>query len=157
MAHTLHLQLLSCKSVSRILISRSICKLVYCMSLTKVLIVKVQALLYATLKFVITYNTVYHLNTLFLFIKINISELELAKLIKPRLVPLQVKPIEEEARLEGVLLWFTLAMIVGIAIGFQRGVGDAEAYFAGYLLEQSLSLDNLFVFILIFEYFKCPR
>ena len=29
-------------------------------------------------------------------------------------------------------------------------------YFAGYLLEQSLSVDNLFVFILVFEYFKTP-
>ena len=30
-------------------------------------------------------------------------------------------------------------------------------FFAGYLLEQSLSVDNLFVFILIFTYFKTPR
>ena len=29
-------------------------------------------------------------------------------------------------------------------------------YFAGYLLEQSLSVDNLFVFILVFKYFKTP-
>ena len=29
-------------------------------------------------------------------------------------------------------------------------------YFAGYLLEQSLSIDNLFVFILVFNYFKTP-
>jgi len=29
-------------------------------------------------------------------------------------------------------------------------------YFAGYLLEQSLSVDNLFVFILVFDYFKTP-
>ncbi len=30
-------------------------------------------------------------------------------------------------------------------------------FFAGYLLEQSLSVDNLFVFILIFTYFQTPR
>ena len=29
-------------------------------------------------------------------------------------------------------------------------------YFAGYLLEQSLSVDNLFVFILVFKYFETP-
>ena len=29
-------------------------------------------------------------------------------------------------------------------------------YFAGYLLEQSLSVDNLFVFILVFRYFSTP-
>lgn len=29
-------------------------------------------------------------------------------------------------------------------------------YFAGYLLEQSLSVDNLFVFVLVFRYFATP-
>ena len=37
------------------------------------------------------------------------------------------------------------------------GAEKAEEYFAGYLLEQSLSVDNLFVFILVFKYFKTPR
>ena len=36
------------------------------------------------------------------------------------------------------------------------GRGKAEEYFSGYLLEQSLSVDNLFVFVLVFDYFKVP-
>jgi len=31
---------------------------------------------------------------------------------------------------------------------------QASEFFAGYLLEQSLSVDNLFVFVLLFGYFK---
>eukprot|EP00268_Persea_americana_P067557 TRINITY_DN9314_c0_g1_i11.p2 TRINITY_DN9314_c0_g1~~TRINITY_DN9314_c0_g1_i11.p2 ORF type:complete len:113 (-),score=17.08 TRINITY_DN9314_c0_g1_i11:3763-4101(-) len=38
----------------------------------------------------------------------------------------------------------------------KEGVGKASEFFAGYLLEQSLSVDNLFVFVLIFRYFKVP-
>ena len=38
----------------------------------------------------------------------------------------------------------------------QGGTKGAE-YFAGYILEQSLSVDNLFVFILVFKYFRVPR
>ena len=29
-------------------------------------------------------------------------------------------------------------------------------FFAGYLIEESLSVDNIFVFIMLFEYFKVP-
>lgn len=68
-----------------------------------------------------------------------------------------MKPLEEEFKLDGVLGWVSAAIVVGLAIGYTRGVEDAEVYFAGYILEQSLSVDNLFVFILIFKYFQCPR
>jgi TerC family integral membrane protein len=51
---------------------------------------------------------------------------------------------------------------VGAAIVFGGGVwafaGSAtgEEFFAGYLVEQSLSVDNLFVFLMLFQYFKVP-
>ncbi|KAK9127213.1 hypothetical protein Syun_016010 [Stephania yunnanensis] len=48
------------------------------------------------------------------------------------------------------------AVAFGIGVGYEEGVGKASEFFAGYLLEQSLSVDNLFVFILIFKYFKVP-
>ncbi|CAI0472499.1 unnamed protein product [Linum tenue] len=48
------------------------------------------------------------------------------------------------------------AVAFGIGIGLVEGVGKASEFFAGYLLEQSLSVDNLFVFVLIFNYFKVP-
>lgn len=37
-----------------------------------------------------------------------------------------------------------------------EGPEKAQEFFAGYLLEQSLSIDNLFVFVLVFSYFKTP-
>ena len=38
-----------------------------------------------------------------------------------------------------------------------QGATKGAEYFAGYILEQSLSVDNLFVFILVFKYFRVPR
>ncbi|KAL4560560.1 hypothetical protein LXL04_032713 [Taraxacum kok-saghyz] len=48
------------------------------------------------------------------------------------------------------------AVTFGVGLGLKDGVGKASEFFAGYLLEQSLSVDNLFVFVLIFKYFKVP-
>jgi len=47
-------------------------------------------------------------------------------------------------------------MAFGAGIWYVQGPSKAEEFFAGYLLEQSLSVDNLFVFILVFNYFKTP-
>ncbi|CAN6992483.1 unnamed protein product [Brassica oleracea var. botrytis] len=55
-----------------------------------------------------------------------------------------------------VALCVSTAVAFGIGIGFKDGVGKASQFFAGYLLEQSLSVDNLFVFVLVFKYFKVP-
>jgi hypothetical protein len=49
------------------------------------------------------------------------------------------------------------ACIYAVVFAYQpQGATKAQEYFAGYLLEQSLSVDNLFVFILVFNYFKTP-
>lgn len=48
------------------------------------------------------------------------------------------------------------ATVFGAGIGATLGVDKALEYFTGYLLEESLSVDNLFVFLLLFEYFKVP-
>lgn len=53
-------------------------------------------------------------------------------------------------------LWIGGSLAFGAGIWLLLGQEKAEEYFAGYLLEQSLSVDNLFVFILIFNYFKTP-
>ena len=49
-----------------------------------------------------------------------------------------------------------VSCLFGAGIGVVEGADKASEYFAGYLLEQSLSVDNLFVFILLFEYFQVP-
>lgn len=64
---------------------------------------------------------------------------------------------EPAAKGETVALWVGAAVLFGLGIWGFRGGPLAEQYFAGYLVEQSLSVDNLFVFILVFRYFKTPK
>ncbi len=52
--------------------------------------------------------------------------------------------------------WLGLALAFNIAIYFFRGMEDALNFLAGYLIEYSLSIDNIFVFILLFSYFNVP-
>ncbi|XP_057983998.1 thylakoid membrane protein TERC, chloroplastic [Malania oleifera] len=65
-------------------------------------------------------------------------------------------PGSYNSSVRAVALWVCIAVVFGIGVGFKDGVGRASEFFAGYLLEQSLSVDNLFVFVLIFKYFKVP-
>lgn len=37
-----------------------------------------------------------------------------------------------------------------------KGKNAGLEFFAGYIVEQSLSVDNLFIFIMLFDYFKVP-
>eukprot|EP01041_Mallomonas_annulata_P012035 gene12035-25222_t len=54
------------------------------------------------------------------------------------------------------LLSVGAAVVFGLATYTLRGQKLGLEFFAGYLVEQSLSVDNLFVFVLLFEYFKVP-
>ena len=53
--------------------------------------------------------------------------------------------------------WVTLAVVFGLGIYGVRGPRPALEFFTGYLIEECLSVDNLFVFLLIFSYFSVPR
>jgi tellurite resistance protein TerC len=59
------------------------------------------------------------------------------------------------------LIWSVLAISVGLGFGgyvwSTRGLNAAEEYLAAYLLEESLSLDNLFVFLIIFRMMHIPK
>jgi len=50
-----------------------------------------------------------------------------------------------------------LALLFGVGIGVTNGWGYGGEYFAGYLTEKALSIDNLFVFLLIMSGFAVPR
>lgn len=54
-------------------------------------------------------------------------------------------------------VWVTLALGFGVFIWYLFGLQYAKLYLTGYLIELSLSVDNLFVFLLIFSYFKVPK
>jgi len=53
-------------------------------------------------------------------------------------------------------VWITLAVLFGLGVGHFMGHQKALEFYAGYLVEEALSVDNLFVFILIFSYFRVP-
>jgi TerC family integral membrane protein len=53
-------------------------------------------------------------------------------------------------------LTVTAATVFGIGISVVRGTSSGYEFFAGYLIEQSLSIDNIFVFIMLFDYFQIP-
>lgn len=54
-------------------------------------------------------------------------------------------------------IWITLALIFNVGIFFFLGHEKGIEFFTGYLLEKSLSVDNIFVFVLLFKYFSVPK
>ncbi len=55
-----------------------------------------------------------------------------------------------------VFVWVSLAIVFNLGVWFYFGSGKALEFLTGYLIELSLSVDNLFVFIAIFSYFAVP-
>jgi tellurite resistance protein TerC len=54
-------------------------------------------------------------------------------------------------------LWISLAIIFGVIVSLYEGKDAAYQFFTAYLLEKALSVDNLFVFIVIFGFFGISR
>ena len=54
------------------------------------------------------------------------------------------------------LLYIAVAVLFGLGIGVIAGWDLGTQYFAGYLVEKSLSVDNLFVFVIIIGAFAVP-
>jgi tellurite resistance protein TerC len=52
--------------------------------------------------------------------------------------------------------WIGVAVLFGLALLVLAGPQRGGEYFAGYIVEKSLSVDNVFVFALIFSYFAVP-
>ena len=55
------------------------------------------------------------------------------------------------------IVWVSLALAFCGFVFWQFGLSHAKLFLTGYLIEMSLSVDNLFVFLLIFSYFKVPK
>jgi tellurite resistance protein TerC len=54
------------------------------------------------------------------------------------------------------LIWILLSLAFNVVIWNRQGTDQAIDFFTGYLIEYSLSVDNIFVFVLIFAYFQVP-
>ena len=55
-----------------------------------------------------------------------------------------------------VIVWVALGLALGLLIAATQGTAAATEYFAAYLLEESLSIDNIFVFVVIFSELHIP-
>jgi tellurite resistance protein TerC len=54
------------------------------------------------------------------------------------------------------VMWVSLAAMFAVFVYYWRGRATSLEFVTGYLVEESLSVDNLFVFLLIFRYFRVP-
>lgn len=53
-------------------------------------------------------------------------------------------------------VWISLALVFNLFVYYTRGPVPAMEFLTGYLVEEALSVDNLFVFLMIFSYFRVP-
>ena len=61
-----------------------------------------------------------------------------------------------EAAIESAV-WISIGLAFGLIFFAMHGAAAAGEYYAGFLIEKSLSVDNVFVWALIFSYFMVPR
>lgn len=54
------------------------------------------------------------------------------------------------------IVWITLALLFNVGLAYVRGAQAGLEFLTGYLIEKALSVDNIFVFVLIFSYFNVP-
>jgi len=66
-------------------------------------------------------------------------------------------PMTYETALRNTGIAVAAAAAFGTGVWLNMGAEAGLSWFTGYILEESLSVDNLFVFILLFQYFKVPR
>ncbi|MBM6544536.1 TerC family protein [Janibacter sp. YIM B02568] len=63
--------------------------------------------------------------------------------------------VKEAAAWSGV--WVAFGIVFGVIVWWVWGAEFGQQYFAGYLIEKSLAVDNVFVWAIIFSYFAVPR
>jgi tellurite resistance protein TerC len=62
--------------------------------------------------------------------------------------------LKAKKHLLNLIFWISLSILFNIIIYYTRGETPAVEYFGGYIVEMSLSLDNLFLFLMIFSSFR---
>src|ERR1044072_686284 len=63
--------------------------------------------------------------------------------------------VKESLKISGC--YFLVAILFGLYVLFGVSQKDGEDFFTGYFIEESLSMDNIFVMSMIFSHFKIPR
>ncbi|MFW2489039.1 TerC/Alx family metal homeostasis membrane protein [Clostridium chromiireducens] len=62
--------------------------------------------------------------------------------------------MKDKKHLVNLIFWISLSILFNIIVYYTRGEKSAIEYFGGYIVEMSLSLDNLFLFLMIFSSFR---
>lgn len=65
--------------------------------------------------------------------------------------------VEFKEALTWTFVWIGLSLAFNGWVWFEAGSGPALEFLTGYLIEKSLSVDNIFVFLIIFQYFGVPN
>jgi tellurite resistance protein TerC len=68
----------------------------------------------------------------------------------------QAHVVSLKESLSWTIVWITLALIFNAGVWHYSGFPKTLEFFTGYLIEKSLSVDNVFVFALLFSYFAVP-
>ncbi len=68
----------------------------------------------------------------------------------------QARVVDVKEALRWSAMWIALAILFNIGVYLWYGTDAALAFLTGYVLEESLSVDNLFVFLMILSYFSVP-
>jgi len=69
----------------------------------------------------------------------------------------QSKKVSFKEAMTWSVVWITLALVFNGWIYYSMGEKPAVEFLTGYLVEKSLSVDNIFVFVLLFSFFKVPE
>jgi len=68
----------------------------------------------------------------------------------------KIHEVKIKEALTWTFVWIFLALVFNAIIYFWKGRQQALEFFTGYLVEKALSIDNIFVFIMIFTFFQIP-
>jgi tellurite resistance protein TerC len=68
----------------------------------------------------------------------------------------QARVVNVKEALRWSAVWIALALLFNLGVYLWYGTDAALAFLTGYVLEESLSVDNLFVFLMILSYFSVP-
>jgi tellurite resistance protein TerC len=66
------------------------------------------------------------------------------------------QPLSTRQAIGWSAVWIALAAVFAVLLGLWQGRPAALEFSTGYVIELSLSVDNLFIFLLIFRYFRLP-
>src|SRR3954466_15989951 len=66
------------------------------------------------------------------------------------------EPMRAATALRWSALWIGISLLFGLGVWHVRGSDAAVEFYTGWLLEKALSVDNLFLFLLLFQRYRVP-